>query len=184
MAYKNGGYRKLSKRALAALKKKEGNKSVNFGAADVAVVEGKAKKRKGDTGVVKTITKRLITSLRLFNNDFVAALGEIKRDVSGLYYIEKNKAIIDIPVYPNRFDNQIEYHRVVLWELDELEGGKIEDYIKTAKRWTPSDHATAARQYNNKTIFLIVGKQLGKIPPGLWRRNIGKKVEGMGYLSV
>ena len=148
---------------------------VNFGAADVSIVEGKAKKRKGDVAAIKTVIDRIFTSLRLFNKDFVAALGEVKRDLSAMYYVEGNKAIIDIPVYPNKFDNQIEYHRVVLWELDELEGSKIEDYIKTAKRWKPSSHATQMRRYNNKTVFLIIGKQLGKIVPRIWKRDIGKK---------
>lgn len=178
MVHKNGGYRKLSKRAIAAIeakKKKQEEGNTNFGSADVTVVDGKAKKRKGDITVIKTVTKRLITSLTLFNKDFVAALGEVKRSVSGLYHIEGNKAIIDIPVYPNKFDNKIEYHRVVLWELDEIEGSKMEAYIKTAKNWVPTDHSTATREYNNKTVFFIVGKQLGKIEPAFWFKNIGKK---------
>ena len=169
--HKKGGWRG----GILAKSKQKQDGEVDFGAADVSIVEGKAKKRKGDTTVIKTVTKRIITALRLFNGDFIAALGEVKRDVSAMYYVEGNKAIIDIPVYPNKFDNQIEYHRVVLWELDELEGDKIEDYIKTAKRWTPSEHATAARRYNNKTVFLIIGKQLGKIAPGIWKRDIGKR---------
>ena len=172
---KKGGWRTHPKIGILAKNKQKQDGEVDFGAADVSVVEGKAKKRKGDTGVIKTVTKRIITALRLFNGDFIATLGEVKKDVSALYYIEGNKAIIDIPVYPNKFDNQIEYHRVVLWELEELEGDKIEDYIKTAKRWTSSEHATAARRYNNKTVFLIIGKQLGKIAPGIWKRDIGKR---------
>ena len=171
---KKGSWR-IHKRNYVAKTRQEQDGKVDFGAADVSIVEGKAKKRKGGVTAIKTVTQRIITSLRLFNNDFVAALGEVKRNVSAMYYAEGNKAIIDIPVYPNKFDNQIEYHRVVLWELDELEGDKIEDYIKTAKRWTPSEHATAARRYNNKTVFLIIGKQLGKIAPGIWERDIGKK---------
>ena len=167
-------WRAHKKRNLVNSREKQ-DKKVDFGAADISIVEGKAKKRKGDTTAIKTVTQRIITSLRLFNKDFVAALGEVKRDISAMYYVEGNKAIIDIPVYPNKFDNQIEYHRVVLWELDELEGGKIEDYIKTAKRGTPPEHATAARRYNNKTVFLIIGKQLGKIASGIWKRDIGKK---------
>ncbi|MCK4529207.1 hypothetical protein KAW18_17725 [candidate division WOR-3 bacterium] len=176
MAHKNGGYRKLSRRALAAIekKKKEGG-NTNFGSADVTVADGKVKKRKGDITVITSVAQQLITTLRLFNKDFVAALGEVKKNIAGLYCVEGNKAIIDIPVYPNQFDNKVEYHRVVLWELDELEGSKIEAYIKTAKNWVPSNHATAARQYNNKTVFFIIGKQLGKIAPGFWFKNIGKK---------
>ena len=174
MAHKNGGWRN---RGDTSKSKVEGDGAVNFGAADVKVEKGKAKKRKGDTGVIRTVTSRLITSLRLFNNDFVAELGEVKRDISGLYYMEGNKAIIDIPVYPDKFDNHLQYHRVILWELDELEGGKIEDYIKTAKNWVPPKHATVARSdyINNKTVFLIIGKQLGKINPGVWKRDIGTK---------
>ena len=172
--YKKGHRVYKGKCILVANREKQDGK-VDFGVADVSIVEGKAKKRKGDVVAIKTVTQRIITALRLFNKDFVATLGEVKRDISALYYVEGNKAIIDIPVFPNRFDNHIEYHRVVLWELDELEGSKIEDYIKTAKRWTPPDHATTARQYNNKTVFLIIGKQLGKIAPGIWKRDIGKK---------
>ena len=169
------GYRVYKGKGILVKSKQKQDGKVDFGTADVSIVDGKAKKRKGDTAVIKTVTQRIITSLRLFNRDFVAALGEVKRDISALYYVEGNKAIIDIPVFPNRFDNHIEYHRVVLWELDELEGDKIEDYIKTAKRWVPSEHATTARQYNNKTVFLIIGKQLGKIAPGIWKREIGKR---------
>ena len=172
--YKKGHRVYKGKGILVANRKKQDEKA-DFGTADVSIVEGKAKKRKGDVTAIKTVTQRIITALRLFNKDFVATLGEVKRDISAMYYVERNKAIIDIPVYPNKFDNHIEYHRVVLWELDELEGSKIEDYIRTAKRWTPPDHATAARQYNNKTVFLIIGKQLGKIAPGIWKRDIGKR---------
>jgi len=176
MVHKNGGYRKLSRKALAAIeKKKKDGGNTNFGAADVTITDGKAKKRKGDITVITSVAQQLITTLRLFNKDFVATLGEVKKNISGLYCIEGNKAIIDIPVYPNRFDNKVEFHRVVLWELDELEGSKIDAYIRTAKNWVPSEHATAARQYNNKTVFLIVGRQLGKIAPGFWFKNIGKK---------
>jgi len=171
---KKGSWRIHKGNYVAKNKQKQDGK-VDFGAADVSIVEGKAVKRKGDVTAIKTVTQRIITSLRLFNKDFVATLGEVKRDISAMYYVEGNKAIIDIPVYPNKFDNQIEYHRVVLWELEELEGNKIEDYIKTAKRWTPPEHATATRRYNNKTVFLIVGKQLGKIAPGIWKRDIGKR---------
>jgi len=169
------GWRAYKRKGILVKSREKQDGKVDFGAADVSIVEGKAKKRKGDVTAIKTITQRIITSLRLFNKDFVAALGEVKRNVSAMYYVEGNKAIIDIPVYPNKFDNQIEYHRVVLWELEELEGSKIEDYIKTAKRWTPPDHATTARRYNNKTVFLIIGKQLGKIAPGIWKRDIGKR---------
>jgi len=172
---KKRGWRTHPKIGILAKNKQKQDGEVGFGAADISIVDGKAVKRKGDVTAIKTVTQRIITSLRLFNKDFVAALGEVKRNVSAMYYVEGNKAIIDIPVYPNKFDNQIEYHRVVLWELEELEGDKIEDYIKTAKRWTSSEHATAARRYNNKTVFLIIGKQLGKIAPGIWKRDIGKR---------
>ena len=176
MAHNKGGFRKLSKRALAAIerKKKEGG-NTNFGSADVTMANGKLKKRKGDITVITSVAQQLITTLRLFNKDFVTTLGEVKKSIAGLYCVEDNKAIIDIPVYPNQFDNKVEYHRIVLWELDELEGSKIEAYIKTAKNWVPTDHATAAREYNNKTVFFIVGKQLGKIDPRIWFRDIGKK---------
>ena len=167
--------RRAYKKGILVRSKQKQDGKVDFGAADVSIVEGKAKKRKGDVAAIKTVTDRIVTSLRLFNKDFVAILGEVKRNISAMYYVEGNKAIIDIPVYPNKFDNQIEYHRVVLWELDELKGGKIGDYIKTAKNWTPPEHATAARRYNNKTVFLIIGKQLGKIAPETWKRDIGKK---------
>ena len=169
------GRRVYKGKGILVKSKQDQDKKIDFGAADVSIVEGKAKKRKGDVAAIKTVTQRIITALRLFNKDFVAALGEVKRDISAMYYVEGNKAIIDIPVFPNRFDNHIEYHRVVLWELDELEGSKIEDYIKTAKRWKPSSHATQMRRYNNKTVFLIIGKQLGKIAPGIWKRDIGKR---------
>ena len=168
-------YRVYKGKGILVKSKQKRDGKVDFGAADVNIVESKAKKKKGDTAAIKTVTKRIITALRLFNKDFVATLGELKRDISAMYYVKGNKAIIDIPVYPNKFDNQIEYHRVVLWELDELEGSKIEGYIKTAKRWTPPEHATTARRYNNKTVFIIIGKQLGKIAPGIWKRDIGKK---------
>ena len=169
------GYRVYKGKGILVRDKQKQDGKVNFGAADISIVEGKTQKRKGDVTAINTVTQRIITSLRLFNKDFVAALGEVKKNISAMYYVEGNKAIIDIPVYPNKFDNQIEYHRVVLWELDELEGSKIEDYIKTAKNWIPPEHAATARRYNNKTVFLIIGKQLGKIAPGIWRRDIGKR---------
>lgn len=159
-------------RVYKGLRQDRDKREVNFGAANVSIVE---KKRKEEVGIINPILQRIQIALRLFNKDFVATMGEMKRDITAMFYTEGNKAIIDIPVFPNKFDNHLEYHRVVLWDIDELEGGKIEHYIRTAKNWKPSDHAVATRQYNNMTVYLIIGKQLGKIPTGLWRKEIGKK---------